>query len=263
MTALVQSVARASAIIRILAAEDQPTSLAQLSSSLGLPKTTTHGLVQTLREVGFVDQDAESGRYAVGAGLIGLGATPLDVNVLRAHALNWTDALAARAGESALLAVLDRAPERTRAVVAHHVFRPDASTQAPQTGTGRPLHASALGKVLLAHDLPAQRLLLDGGLDRFTRRTVVEPARCERELAAVRDRGWAAEVCEAGSETAGIAAPVLDAAGSVVAAVGVEGHVDRVCDTGRLPRGELVERVLATAGNISRSLARAMSDVRP
>ena len=94
MPARVQSVERAAAILQVLSAEHRPTSLAQLADTLGLAKATVHGLVQTLRDVGFVDQDPESGLYAVGAGLLQLGATALDHNELRSRAINWADALA-------------------------------------------------------------------------------------------------------------------------------------------------------------------------
>ncbi len=253
MAALVQSVARASAIIRVLAAENQPTSLGRLADTLGLAKATTHGLVQTLREAGFVDQDPDSGLYAVGAGLLQLGATPLDHNVLRSHAMNWTDALAARTCESVLLAV----PEGSQAVIAHHVFRPDASAQTGQTGAVRPLHASALGKVLLAHDRRAvgrARGLGGDVLESYGHWTTTDPAELKRELADVRDHGWAAEAEEHQPGVAGIAAPVRDREGFVVAAVGIEGRLDRVCDGSRRPRPALATQVVEAARAISRAL---------
>lgn len=250
MAGVVQSVARASAIIRVLADENQPTSLGQLSAALGLAKATTHGLVQTLRAEGFVDQDPVSGLYAVGAGLLRLGATPLDRNVLRSHAMNWTDALAARTGEAALVAMVDAG----QVVVAHHVFRPDASAQTLQTGATRPLHASALGKVLLAHDRRGVRALGGGALEGYGHWTITDSGRLQRELADVRDLGRAVEVEEHLPGLAGVAAPVRDAAGFVVASVGIEGHVDRVCDHARTPRAALTERVVDAARSISRAL---------
>src|SRR6476659_2878360 len=170
MPGRVQSVERAAAILRVLAVDNQPTSLAHLADRLGLPKPTVHGLVQTLRDVGFVDQDAASGLYAVGAGLLQLGASTLDHNELRTRALNWTDALAARTGQAALLG----AREGDRVVVVHHVFRPDASDQVALTGTTQPLHVDALGKVLLAHDPGAMRRLVGRELESHTYRSIVD-----------------------------------------------------------------------------------------
>ncbi|WP_030528180.1 IclR family transcriptional regulator [Phycicoccus jejuensis] len=250
MPGRVQSVERAAAILQILAVEQEPVSLAHLAGALDLAKTTVHGLVQTLRDVGFVDQDAESGCYSVGADLLHLGAAPLDRNELRARAINWTDALAGHTHEAALVARY----EAGEALVVHHVFRPDASVQSLQTGSARPLHATALGKAILAHDPRAARTINDGALESHTYRTVVDPPRLHRELADVRDTGWAASVEEWRPGLASIAAPVRDRSGYVVAAVGIEGPVDSICDPRQRPRAALAEHVVDAARAVSREL---------
>ncbi|QNN54080.1 IclR family transcriptional regulator [Nocardioides mesophilus] len=250
MSARVQSVERAAAILQVLADEHGPVSLAHLSAALGLAKATVHGLVQTLREVGFVDQDPVTGLYAVGAELLHLGATPLDRNELRARALNWTDALAGHTGESALVARL----EDGEVMIAHHVFRPDTSQQSLQTGSSRPLHATALGKVLLAHDPRASRTLAGRQLESHTYRTVTDPGRLHRELADVRDLGWAASVEEWRPGHAGLAAPVRDRSGFVIGAVGIEGRADALCDGHLRPRATLVKHVMDAGRWISREL---------
>lgn len=248
--ARVQSVERAAAILRLLAAEQGPISLGHLSQALGLAKPTVHGLVQTLCDVGFADQDPETGDYAVGLDLLSLGAAQLDLNELRSRALNWADNLAARTGQAVLLT----ARQGTEMVVAHHVFRRDASIQTLETGTTRPLHTSAYGKVLLAHDPRPRRCLLRHELESHTYRTITDPVHLQRELAAVRDHGWAGEVEEGVPDRASIAAPVRDQTGFVVAAVGVGGSVDSLCDARRHPRQTLVTEVTAAARAISREL---------
>jgi DNA-binding IclR family transcriptional regulator len=246
--ARIQSVERAAAILQLLAVEDAPTGLAQLAASLGLAKATTHGLVQTLRDVGFVDQDPESGGYLVGAGLLELGSRSVDLNEVRSRALNWTDALAARSGESAHVAVYSAG----QVLIAHHVFRPDASVQQVQTGSVHPLHATALGKVLLAYDPRAVRALGTGRLEAFTYRTVTDRSRLLRDLADVRDLGWAASVGEHHPDRAGIAAPVRDRSGHVIAVVGIKGTVDSLCDARHRPRAALATQVVAAGRAISR-----------
>lgn len=248
MAARVQSVERAAAILQLLAVEDGPTSLGQLAAALGLAKATTHGLVQTLREVGFVDQDAESGCYVVGAGLLELGSRSFDVHEVRARALNWTDALAARTGEAAQVAVFDGGRVR----LAHHVLRPGSSGRDVDTGATRPLHATAAGKVLLAYDPRAVRALGSGQLESLTYRTVTDRSRLLRDMADVRDLGWAASVEEEHPDLAGIAAPVRDGAGHVIAAVGIQGSVDALCDARHRPRETLTAQVVAAGRSISR-----------
>ena len=95
-------------------------------TSLGLAQGTTHGILRTLQRVGFVEQDKESGKYQLGATLLHLGTSYLDVNELRSRAINWADALAARSGEAVRIGT----PLERQVLVVHHVFRPDDTLQA-------------------------------------------------------------------------------------------------------------------------------------
>lgn len=250
MPGAVQSVERAAAILRLLAAEEETLALGQIASALALAKPTVHGLVRTLVDVGFVEQDQLSGRYAVAADLFQLGSPRLDVNELRSRALNWADSLAARTGESVLLAAF----RDGRVLVAHHVFRADGQDQVLLTGAALPLHASAVGKVLAAFDPVAARSLTGHELSALTRRTIRDRLAWHRELARVRESGWAAEVGEAQPDRAELAAPVRDRGGYVVAAIGIQGGIDRLCDERLRPRDAVVAHVCWAARSISRAL---------
>ena len=65
-----------------------------------MTRPTVHGLLQTLQAHGFVEQDPVSGKYQLGAELLRLGNSYLDVHELRARALVWTDDLARSSGEA-------------------------------------------------------------------------------------------------------------------------------------------------------------------
>jgi DNA-binding IclR family transcriptional regulator len=237
-------------MLRLLAVESEPMGLAQIASALGLAKGTAHGLLRTLAEVGFVDQDADSGRYRVGVDLLHLGSTTLDLNELRSLALNWVDTLAARTGEASRIA----AYRDGRVVVAHHVFGSGPGEQVMDTGSTLSLHGSALGKVLLAFDPGAARSIVGQPLEGLTFRTITDRAQLIRELADIRDAGASSSVEEVEPELAGIAAPVRDRGGYVVAAVGIDGPVSRICDTKLRPRADLVDEVVDVARSISRTL---------
>lgn len=245
-----QSVERAAAILRLLAGENEPIGLAQISSALGLAKGTVHGILRTLEDVGFVEQDQASGPYRVATEVFRLGWTKLDQNELRAKALNWTDALAARTAESARVAAFHGG----RAEVAHHVFRADGGTQVLVTGSVVPLHASALGKVLLAFDPGAARSVASQPLPILTNRTITDRVVLQRELAEIRDLGWAVSIGEVEPGVAGIAAPIRDRGGYVVAVIGIEGAVDRMCDDRMRPRSALITHVMKAGRSISREL---------
>lgn len=254
MPGSVQSVERAAAIVRLLAAETEPLGLAQISAALGLAKPTAHGLLRTLCDVEFVDRD-EQGRYRVGRDLLQLGSTQLDANELRSRAINWTDALAARTGEASRVAMF----RDGEAVIAHHVFRVGSAHQMLETGATIPLHATALGKVLIAFDPGAARLVLDRPLESLTYRTVTDRSVLVRQLADVRDVGYAVAVEESEQGVAGIAAPVRDRGGYVVAAIGVGGPVESLCDGRGHPRLELADDVLWAARAISREFGHGRS----
>lgn len=166
----IQSLERAAAMLRLLAGGERRLGLSDIASSLGLAKGTAHGILRTLQHEGFVEQDEASGRYQLGAELLRLGTTYLDVHELRARALVWTDDLARSSGESVHLGVL----HQQGVLIVHHVFRPDDSRQVLEIGAMQPLHSTALGKVLSAYDPVAHSEALEADRKPFTDRTVCE-----------------------------------------------------------------------------------------
>ena len=251
MPGSVQSIERAAAVLRLLAGGTGRLGCVEVANALGLAKGTAHGILRTLQEVGFVAQDRTTGKYLLGPGLLALTVPHLDPNELRSLALNWTDSLAARSGETVRLGVLDGA----QVLVASHGFRPDDSEQVLEVGRRRPAHACALGKVLLAYDPGAVALLQRRPLQGYTPRTTVEPRALAAALAQVRRQGWAVDAEELEMGVGGVAAPVRDRGGLTVAAVGISGPVERVCDGARTPRPALLGLVQDAARAISRELA--------
>ncbi len=188
----IQSLERAAAMLRLLAGGERRLGLSDVASSLGLAKGTAHGILRTLQAEGFVEQDPASGRYQLGAELLRLGNSYLDVHELRARALVWTDDLARASGESVYVGVL----HQSGVLIMHHVFRPDDSRQVLEVGAMQPLHSTALGKVLSAYDPVAHSQAVDVEREAFTPRTVTDGAGFEQVLDLTRARGWAADVEE-------------------------------------------------------------------
>ncbi len=251
MPGSIQSVERAAAILRLLARGSGRLGVAEIASSLGLPRGTAHGLLRTLQRVDFVEQDKATGKYQLGAALLHLGTSYLDVNELRSRAINWADALAARSCEAVRIGT----PLEGRVLVVHHVFRPDDTLQTLDVGTLLPLHATALGKVLLAYDAAAESETTGAAeLEPYTRRTLTSPRALARALAGVREGGWAAEVEEMTVGEAGVAAPIRGYGGLVVGAIGISGAVERVCGANGRPTPTLVTYVRDAARAVSRDL---------
>jgi DNA-binding IclR family transcriptional regulator len=246
----VQSIERAAAILRLLARGSGRLGVGEIATSLGLAKGTTHGILRTLQGVGFVEQDKASGKYQLGATLLHLGTSYLDVNDLRSRAINWADALASRSGEAVRIGT----PLDGKVLVVHHVFRPDDSLQTLDVGSLLPVHATALGKVLLAYDADVASQIKDDDLEWFTRRTLVTADALTRAIGQVRELGWASEVEEFTTGQASIAAPIRGYGGLVVGAISIAGAVERLCPIADRADPGLVAFVQNAARAISRDL---------
>ena len=142
----IQSIDRAAAILESLASGPRRLGVSELADRLQLARPTVHGILQTLQSHGFVEQDPLSDKYQLGPGLLQLGYSYLDLNELRGRSVAHADYLARRTGAAVRVGV-EYGPS---VVVVHHVFRPDASLQILEVGSQLPLHASALGKAILA-----------------------------------------------------------------------------------------------------------------
>src|ERR1700730_14004990 len=180
----IQSIDRAAAILKALAGGPRRLGVSELADRLGLARPTVHGLLQTLQSHGFVEQDRTSDKYQLGPGLLQLGYSYLDLNELRARSIAYADRLAARASAAVRVGVM----HGSSVVVVHHVFRPDSAFGVLEVGLQLPLHASSLGKAILAFS-PAQVIddLLEEPLPRLTKQTLDATA-LRSEFATIRDQ---------------------------------------------------------------------------
>jgi DNA-binding IclR family transcriptional regulator len=247
----IQSVDRSARILKLLASGPRRLGVSEIAERLELARPTVHGLLQTLQAHGFVEQDRDSDKYQLGAGLLHLGNSYLDLNELRGRSIIHAERLAQRTGAAVRVGVL----HGSGVVVVHHVFRPDGAFQVLEVGAQLPAHATALGKALLAfaadgvvEDLVAEEL------PKLTRRTL-SAAALRRELEAVRERGVARERDEAVLGEASLAAPIFDHAGHAVGAIGVVGETSVILP--RAPSAELQAAVVEAARGISRELGAA------
>jgi len=245
---MIQSVDRAARILKVLASGPRRLGVSEIADRLSMTRPTVHGLLQTLQAHGFVEQDRDSDKYQLGAGLLQLGNSYLDLNELRARSLVHAERLATRADAAVRVGVMHGAS----LVIVHHAFRPDTTLQILEVGAQLPLHASALGKAMLAF-APQESLddLLAEPLPRLTSRTLA-PAALRHELVEVRERGFARERDEAILGESSIASPIFDHSGHAVGAIGVVGATERLIPRG--PAKHLISAVAEAARGISREL---------
>jgi DNA-binding IclR family transcriptional regulator len=244
----IQSVDRAARILKVLASGPRRLGVSEIADRLSLTRPTVHGLLQTLQAHGFVEQDRDSDKYQLGAGLLQLGNSYLDLNELRSRSIVHAERLASRADAAVRVGVMHGAS----VVIVHHVFRPDTTLQILEVGAELPLHASALGKAMLAYssEQAIDDLLADPP-PRLTSRTLT-PAVLRDQLAQIRERAFATEKDEAILGESSIASPIFDHSGHAVGAVGVVGDSDRIMPRG--PARQLSSAVAEAARGVSREL---------
>lgn len=212
-------------ILEDLAAHPSGAGVTELARRLGQDKSQVSRLLATLGELGYVERDSESRRYAAGAGLVLLSSRLLRSLDVRAQSHVAMRDLAEATGESVHLAVLlGDAVVTIDLIETLQPFRVE-----PRIGTRDPIHCTAIGKAILAF-LPADQRahLVEGPLTRFTSRTIVDGGALERDLDAVRRRGYAVDDEEFTSGVRCIAAPVFDSDGNVVASLGISAPAQRL-----------------------------------
>ena len=225
----VQSVERAAALLRAVADASGPGATASaLAETVGLNRTTTWRLLSTLEQQRLVSLDRTTGWYSLGFGLVDLAGRAGDTSLARA-ARAVLQRIATETGETAAMAVM-------RHGALTYVTEAIAEAVVSVTWQGRPvsLHATSTGKVLLAFspDEVGELLALPRGgrLRRFTSTTITSRAALGKELARVREQGFA--VCRGEFEESawGVSAPVLDVARRPVAVLSIWGPPERITD---------------------------------
>ncbi|WP_019856097.1 IclR family transcriptional regulator [Actinopolyspora mortivallis] len=207
---------RAFSVLSAFDAESPRLSLTEISQRAGIPLATAHRLVGELESWGALQREHD-GRYAIGLRLWEIGLLAPVHTGLRGTALPHMQQLHERTGANVQLAVRQDLEAVYVEKLSGHRSIPIVS----RSGGRLPLHTTGVGKVLLAH---APRAVVQEycarGLARHTPYTIAEPGRLVRELARVRQRGFARTAEEMTVGSCSVAVPVWEGEG-VVAALGL------------------------------------------
>ncbi len=233
------------AILETFADSNARLSLTEICRRSDLPLGTGHRLVGELTRASFLER-LPGGTYRVGTRLWRIGAQPSAVSGLRELALPHMEDLYEGTHENVQLAVL-------RQGKALYIERLRGSRSVPivtRVGAELPLHATAVGKILLAH-APADQCdqILAAGLPAHTAHTMTDPDVLRACLAQVRRTGFVVTREEMTLGTSSVAAPVTDVEHRVVAALSVVAR-----SHGSDPR-HLLPAVVTGARALSRDVA--------
>jgi DNA-binding IclR family transcriptional regulator len=219
----------------------------EIARELGIPRSTVFRLIQTLEDMGFLQQVENGHDYALGAGVLTLGFEYLGSLDLVELANPVLAQLRDRTGCSAHLAI-----RRDTDVIylSRHASR-SAISSSVNVGTSLPAHATVMGRMMLADLSDAELGALYAGrsLARFTDQTPTTLAVLRALLAEDRRRGYAISKAYFERGVTAVAAPVRDHAGRASAAINVT-TVDNSVDPRRL-EGEIKDAVCEAARAIS------------
>lgn len=249
-----QSVRRAITLLKVFTDERPERGLSELARQIGLNKTTAYRLLTALEAEGMVARSPLSETWRLGPEAITLGALALRSNDLVAAARPELEALVRVTGETASIEVLIG----DEVLILDSVEGPSLVGASSEVGTRWPAHATSTGKVLLAAHRDGGNRSATGNartprrrLRRITARTITDPARLDRELERVSERGWAKAIEELETGYVAVGAPVHDHEGRAVAAISIGGPATRLTKA-RIPG--FARRVIRASDRVSRRL---------
>jgi DNA-binding IclR family transcriptional regulator len=246
-----RSATRIPQLLCLLANQPTGATLSELSQSSGTPKSSLLALLRALTQSGFLQ--SRDGRYAIGPEAVKLASTIVSQRKFPDISIPIVDGLAVATGESALLAQLDA--DAAAAVYIYKAESRSALRFSAEMGSREPLYSSAVGRVLLAFQSPKSRAtyLRDTKLVALTPKTIKSKRDLGRVLETVRRNRLATSYEETIEGVVGIAAPIFDKSGDVLAGLVIGVPMSRA-----LPRIEILERqVREAAAEISRLMGYA------
>jgi len=245
-TRQVAAVQRAIAILGELAEARGELGTNEIARRTGINVSTISRILATLVSGGLVEHVTATGRYRLGVGVIRLANAAGERQDVRSLARPHLEDVAGRIQETVTLSV----PGGHEAITLDYVQSPLSVRSVAEVGRASAAHATAVGKVFLAHGgkVPA------GPLHAYTERTIVDHDVLLVDVARVRERGWGQALGEREEDLNAVAVPVLDPGGKLVAILGVQGPAVRFRP--RVMRGA-VELLMERAERISSALSSA------
>lgn len=234
-------------LIEALAMSARPRGVTELARELRLTKTNVHRLLQTLEKRGFVRRFADVGRYELTLRLWEHASRVPAFRNLKQEAGPFIAQLAQQTRETVHLSIL----EVFDVIYIDKIESSEPIRTYTQVGGRAPAYCNGTGKAMLAFRPLEYIQGLKGALTKHTPTTITSIDALARELTKVRQNGYAINRGEWHEGVYGIAAPIRDAGGQVIAAIGISGPATRL-KAKRL--SAVIPNVIAAAEGISRSL---------
>jgi IclR family transcriptional regulator, KDG regulon repressor len=242
------SVTTAMRLLKAFSEDEVDIGISALAKRLGIAKSTAHRLAVTLVAEGLLEQDRDSGKYRLGVALFRLGALVRRRMEVSNEARPYLYSLRETINESVHLAILDG----VEIMYVYNLESTHAIRSRSDLGVRKPAHSTAEGQAILAFQPPEViARVIASGLHAHTPKTVTDPDRFLKALAAVRQRGCAIEDEESELGMVCVAAPIRDDSGAVVAALGIAGPLTRLS---KKAVAGVIPHIMATADQVSARL---------
>ncbi len=232
--------------------------LTEISRDTGLHKATALRFLKALERRGIAVQGRSGKSWMLGAAFFEMAARAGRRNDLREVSRPIMEDLSRQVNETVQLAIL----ADTDIVYIEKVERADAALKInTEVGSRRPVHCTALGKLLAAYQPPdvVETLLSEAGMAPFTKQTLTTKNAFERELEKIRSAGFSVDDREYNELVVCTAAPVRDATGDVVAGLSIS-TFGIAADSDRFR--ELIAAARAGAERLSRRLGHTEAEAR-
>ena len=236
-------------LLELLARSEGSLGVSDLAAKLGLGKSNVHRLLQALVELGYVQKNEPRGTYQASLKLWEIGTALASRLSVKTAALDAMERLLKNTRETVHLSVLDG----DDVVYLHKLDSPEPVRAYSEVGGRAPAHCVATGKAILAWQTALYLGGLAGRLQRHIPKTITDPVDFLRDLERVRANGYAVNRGEWRESVWGIASPISNADGVVVAAIGVSGPASRIKPA---HIKELASDVMAAAAAVSSNVVR-------
>ena len=197
---------------------DQPRlRLKEISAMTGINQATAHRMLNTLKEVNLIEH--HEGFYSLGRGFLKYEGIVLNSMEIRRMGLAYLEELSNNLRVNVNLAVLDG----KEVVYVARAETPYCLYGYFHIGMRRPIHCTALGKVLMCTTPEIARESFKRGVTKYTLNTITDETEFLKELEKVRLQGYAVDAEELSNGINCIAAPLFDASGDIVAGISISG----------------------------------------
>lgn len=244
---MVKVLVKALRVVEFLSGQEHDAGVSEIGRAVGLDKVTVFRLLQTLVREGYVEHDPDSGRYRLGVKLWEIGSRVVGPQRLGRAANEALKGLATASGETAYLAVASG----TEAIFLDKVDSQAAVRIHTPLGARIPLHCGSASKALLAWQPEEVIARVCADLRPLTPFTITDPQALRADLATIRRRGYSVASQEWREGISGVAAPIRDGSGTVVAALAVSGPSNRLTAT---RTRQLAPAVVSAARGVSARL---------